>query len=54
MKIVYTVREIVKVMKLSFNFYYKSNSQNLFFSIFKPNFILERIYASKKELLAWC
>lgn len=38
-KVLYTVREIIKVMKISINFYYKSGSQNGYQSIFKPNFI---------------
>lgn len=53
MKVIYTLREIPKVIKLSFNFYYKHSSQNQYLSLLKPNFILERIYSSKRELLTW-
>lgn len=40
MKVIYTQREIIKVAKLSLNFYYKTASQNVFASLFRPNFIL--------------
>lgn len=38
-KVIYIIREIVKVVKLSMNFYYKTTSQNQYISLFKPNFI---------------
>lgn len=54
MKLLYSQRDILKVMKLGFNFYYRNSPQSPIFSIFRPNFLAERVYASKKDLLAWC
>lgn len=54
MKLLYSQRDILKVMKLGFNFYYRNSPQSPYFSIFRPNFLAERVYSSKKDLLAWC
>ena len=38
-KLLYSQRDILKVMKLGFNFYYRNSPQSPIFSIFKPNFL---------------
>jgi hypothetical protein len=39
MKLIYAVRDIPKVLKLSFNFYYRTTTQNQVFSLFKPHYV---------------
>lgn len=52
MTVVYTLREVVKVMKMGFNFYYKANSQQKSYtSVFKTSFVEERVFGSKRSLL---
>lgn len=53
-KIIYNLRDVIKVLKMSFNFYYKSSQESKVYSLFKPNYIQERIYHSKKDILTWC
>ena len=52
-KIIYSFRDVIKVLKLSFNFYYKSSDSKMY-SLFKACYIQERIFPSKKDLLSWC
>lgn len=54
LRVIYNLRDVIKVMKVSFNFYYRPPNSNTFLSLFKTNYILERIFSSKKDLLSWC
>ncbi len=51
-KVIYVVREVTKVLKISVNFHYKMR-QN-FLSLFRSHYVDERVFPTKKDILNWC
>ena len=51
-KIIYTVRDVTKVLKIGVNFHYKVANKP--YSLFKLHYPTQRVFSNKKDLLAWC
>lgn len=46
------VRDVTKVLKVSFNIYYQL--KQTIASLFKPHYIHQRVFPNKKDIVDWC